>query len=500
MPTINQNWLAQIDVPEWGWMPFCQAGSSNPGTVSAYDGSRFIYWAVQTGSSSTASTTTLWRYDTLTHGWQWLVNLTSTFAGLDIEWDARNGVLWIVEGNNTSVWRYYVPPETVGNKLLSGATTAPGALSSALAPALPTTASTGSNLCLVDEYELADDAPIEETRTLGVVASSGVNAFTIVEASPTAEFQGGLIGSYVRFLTGAHAGLSRCITAITNRNTLVTSSFPSAPAAGDTFVVEVPGGTPGKGRAALSVSSATSTTLVGGAGWPTNFYRDADVVIVSGTGIGQRRRIESNDATTLTIAAATAGNARTGAWTTTPDNTSTFRIVPSGDYIYVQLSGNASALSRADLGATTPAWATAGTFPASPGGGSNLLPSPRWAPFSIVAVRGGGTAVVYRFDIGLRTWATLPSVWGIETLNTGGATSRVPGRARILVHIQGTLRVYSYSPITGVLTPYPQLPYANPAGYDGKRLRVIRVNGVEIVHFLRASGQEFFRLVNGWQA
>ena len=67
------------------------------------------------------------------------------------------------------------------------------------------------------------------------------------------------------------------------------------------------------------VASATSTTLTKtAAGWTTNAYATKTLVIVSGTGVGQRREIASNTATVATV---------TQAWTTTPDTTSTFVIV-----------------------------------------------------------------------------------------------------------------------------------------------------------------------------
>ena len=67
------------------------------------------------------------------------------------------------------------------------------------------------------------------------------------------------------------------------------------------------------------VASATSTTLTKtAAGWTSNAYANYTVVIVSGTGVGQRRTVASNTATVLTVSQA---------WTTTPDTTSTFVVV-----------------------------------------------------------------------------------------------------------------------------------------------------------------------------
>src|SRR6185312_7775064 len=65
-----------------------------------------------------------------------------------------------------------------------------------------------------------------------------------------------------------------------------------------------------------SFNTATTTyldsqTAVGMSGW--------DLQIVAGTGNGQRRKITSNTATTITVSTA---------WTVTPDATSQYQIMP----------------------------------------------------------------------------------------------------------------------------------------------------------------------------
>lgn len=68
----------------------------------------------------------------------------------------------------------------------------------------------------------------------------------------------------------------------------------------------------------LTVSDISSSTTIGktGSAWGTNDYAGRIVEIVSGTGIGQTRRISGNDATTLTVFPA---------WTITPTG-ATFEI------------------------------------------------------------------------------------------------------------------------------------------------------------------------------
>jgi hypothetical protein len=487
---VTYNFKKGTDLSSWHWLNQYMTGASQPGCANAYDGSRYIYWAIQSGSATAASTTQLWRHDTWSNGWQFLVALTNAFTGIDIEYDSVRNVLFVAEGNNTTVWRYFNLNTTAITLL--GLTTNPFALSSAIGTALPAAATTGASIAMTDDVSVQYPTPL---------TASGATTSTLTSATTTAmgdtgpvEFHSGMIGSYLRMTSGAQSGQKRVITAVTDANNLTVVAFGTAPVAGDSYVIELPGGDGPTSAALLTASSATASTLVlTGASWPTNAYRDHDVVIYGGTGAGQRRRIASNDGTTLTLAAAVTGNNRTGNWTTTPDATSTFRIVPSSDFLYLFVGS--TSMYRVDVLATTIAFTTFATVPAAPGAGSNAFHTPVWSPQSLVVFRGGATTTVYRYHIGLQTWTTLTSAWGAETLTTGGTAARIPGRGRFLVHIGGSTRLYMYNPITGELQPMTPPPYAVPTALEGKRLRHVKTaDGVEFIYMLRAGGQEYFRL------
>lgn len=484
-----------IDLPSWHWLNFF-AGVSYPGTANAYDGKRYIYFSVQYGTVFAASTTQLWRFDTWTNGWQYLSALTIGFTGIDVEYDVVRNVLWIAEGNNTTVWRFFNLNAVAVT--LAGQTVQPFILSAAIGAVLPAAATTGASLVNPDDTTTTTPFPLNGSGDITGLADVTSTATSVV--SLVGEFQAGMVGSYVRFTSGALSGAKRLITAVPNATTLTVAAFGLVPAAGDAFLVENPGGYVGAVAAALlAVTGGSTTTLVAaGAGWAVNQYRDADVVIVGGAGAGQRRRVASNDGTTLTLAGAVAGNARTGPFTTAPDATSTFRIVPSCDFVYLFVGS--TSFYRCDVAATTVVWTTFANLPAANGAGANVIPTPGWAPFSVIVFQGGATSVVRRYDIGLQTWATLPSFWGAEALSTGGTVARVPDRPRVCVHIGGSSRIYYVNMVTGLLEPIPQLPYTPPVAYEGKRLRVIRVNGAEWIYFMRAGGQEMFRLAAEWMA
>lgn len=98
-----------------------------------------------------------------------------------------------------------------------------------------------------------------------------------------------------------------------------------------------------------TANSATSTTLTvsPSPAWETNRWRYGYIQITAGTGAGQRRKIASNTADTITI---------TRAWTTTPDTTSTFVIWMTG--IAIDGGAASAAGTTTTLTDSSQAWST----------------------------------------------------------------------------------------------------------------------------------------------
>lgn len=489
MALTSYNFKKGVDVPSWHWLNQFVGGNSNPGTSVAFDEVRYMYFAVQIGTatSGSVSTTQLWRFDTWSNGWQLLVTLTSGNNGLDIEIDTVRNIIWISSGNNATEWRYFNLATTAITLL--GQTIQPYSLSAAITPVLPNIPNTGASIVFIDEN-------IIPATILTGVAGTGSAATLLADSSKT-EFHNGHVGLYLRYTTGALAGQSRVIQSQTSGQSLTTAAFTGAPAVGDAYQIELPGGL---GASPLAATGGSTTTLVmTGAGWTTNLYRDADVVIVGGTGIGQRRRIGSNDGTTLTLASATTGNARTGAFTTAPDATSTFRIVPSTDFVYYNPGSTSTTVSRIDVMATTPAWASVIAQPAASGGGGNMMSAEGIAPFSLYSFRGVATATLYRYDIGLQSWATPTTIWGAETMTTGSSSCIMGPRNRLFLTISASQRCYLFNPAIGTLEPFPLMPYAVPTANDGKRSHYVKtVDGVEWIYHLRSGGSEIWRIPLEW--
>ena len=84
---VAYNFKKGIDLPPWEWLP--QAPQmSYTGCSNTYDGTRYMYWVMQYGAVAGGSTTSLYRYDTWTGGWQLLAAGVVSGSGLDIEIDS----------------------------------------------------------------------------------------------------------------------------------------------------------------------------------------------------------------------------------------------------------------------------------------------------------------------------------------------------------------------------------------------------------------------------
>lgn len=108
----------------------------------------------------------------------------------------------------------------------------------------------------------------------------------------------------------------------------------------DTVLIE--DGTGSETETGTSTSTNSATTLNDtGKAWTLNQWNNYPVTITGGTGFGQTRTISANSATQLTVSTN---------WTTTPDNTSTYRIRQIRDIV----SNNANTLTLSADWAVTP--------------------------------------------------------------------------------------------------------------------------------------------------
>lgn len=484
--SVNYNYKKGIDVPAWQWLAFFPAGSSNPGTANAYDGVRFLYYLVQTGSTATtASTTVLYRYDTWNNGWQLLATTTSGNQGMDLEYDPVRNVLYITHGVSLTSWQVFNLNTT--SVTIANVACAAWALTT-MSPVLPAAPIQGASIT----QPTSDSVPA--VIDTGIAATTGNTTTLVVATAATGTFGPGMVGLQLKVTSGAQSGQKRTITAVTNSTNLtVAPALPGALASTDTFTIEL---------VEDVLTAATTTVLTDStAAWTVNAYSNMDVIITSGAQINQRRRIASNTATALTLSTAVTGNARTGPFAGSPEATATYKIVPSDDFLYYQPGNNSTTLYRIDVAQTTgAAWSAAlAAVPAGISGGGNTFYPAAYAPYFIAALRGNATKDFYLYNIGLNTWSTLTTFAGSETFTTGSSSAMVTGKRKLLVQKEGATRLYALDLLTGQYEPAGTVPYSAPSTYDGKRMRVVTTpDGAQFLYVMRPGGPEFFRVALEW--
>ena len=484
---INYNFIKGVDLPTWQWMPFLPNGSpSYHGYDTDYDGVRYIYAVIQSGTTATsASATQLHRFDTWGLGWQYLATVTSGNRGLTMTYDATRNIVLIAHGAALTSWQVFNLNKTAVS--VCGVSCAAFALTT-MTPVLPAAADYGA--CFV-AIKPKDIPSMVESGAI----STGTTTTTMIDSDPLRAYTDQMIGQQFKITSGALAGQRRFITSVTDENTLVVgSAFGSTPVVGVTYEIALPSGTATAG-AASTLTDSTAT-------WTVNQYANSDVVITSGTGAGQKRRIASNTATVLTLATAVTGNTNTGNWSVTPDATSVYVIQPSSDFLYYTPGTTGTGFYKIDLatGASATTWTTLTASPAAFGGGGNVMWADNVGAFNLLGMRGAGTATFYQYNIGLNSWLTLTMRCGVETFNTGSCSTIWDGQRKMIIQKDSTVRLYALNLATRELEPLATAPYATPGAYCGKRARVVTTaDGVQWLYLQRAGGGEFYRIPLEWR-
>jgi hypothetical protein len=150
---------------------------------------------------------------------------------------------------------------------------------------------------------------LQSTVTPALWADAGVTSSTTTSLTDATQAWApeAHIGRIVRFNTGDAADEWRVITDNTATTLYWSTPLSPAPAAGTGYVIQ------------SAVTSATATTLtLADAGWATDALKGYAVVLASGKGDGQYRKVLGNTADTLTVAAWDTGG--------TPDATTAFAV------------------------------------------------------------------------------------------------------------------------------------------------------------------------------
>ena len=209
-----------------------------------------------------------------------------------------------------------------------------------------------------------------------------------------------------------------------------------------------------------TATAGTATTLTNSAkAWATNQWTNSQVRISAGTGAGQIRTVASNSGNALTVAT----------WTVNPDATSQYSIEGNDDFIYF-IGNNAVTMYRYSIVGNT--WTTLspgvarGAAPGAGLGGSwihsvsaadwtneNAIQNGRY----IYSMRGGGSAVMDRYDIAGNSWASMAYSPSTETFNTG--TKYVYSKDRIYIQKEATGRWFAYDLAESAMQPWSTATY-----------------------------------------
>lgn len=250
------------------------------------------------------------------------------------------------------------------------------------------------------------------------------------------------------------------------------------------------GGFAGAIASGTATAGAAATLTNSGKAWATNQWANYQVRIVSGTGAGQIRTVNSNTGTVLTVSAN---------WGTNPDATSVYVLEGNDDWIWV-VGNNAVTMFRYAIngiaGLSANAQATGDTWiTVAPGGARAAAtlnaPSLNWISDSadvtftienailngrrLYSFRGSGN-VLDVYDIPSNTWALGPITYNRATWAATAGVSYATHKGIIYIQDNGNVPggfFYRFNPATQNLDPLAKLQYPPVATFvTGQKLFV----------------------------
>lgn len=235
-----------------------------------------------------------------------------------------------------------------------------------------------------------------------------------------------------------------------------------------------------------TATSGEATTLTNSAkAWATNQWKNFQIRITAGLGIGQIRTISANDGTQITVSSA---------WATNPDNTSVYKIEANDDLLYF-IGNNSVTVYRYSISANS--WATLSPTVArsgSPGSGTGSLWAGKtgdstWAVENsildgryIYSFRGGNVSTMDRYDIAGGTgtdgtWMNDITYLGKnEKFNTGTSYDIDDNLIYIKQNVSNyPARFFTYSVTGNNLYPLFYETIAESTQIDGNKMFIVKL-------------------------
>jgi hypothetical protein len=239
------------------------------------------------------------------------------------------------------------------------------------------------------------------------------------------------------------------------------------------------------------VQFATGTATAGGANtitnssktWTNNQWANHQIRITGGTGIGQIRTIASNTGTIITVSTN---------WTVNPDNTSTYSIEPNDDFIY--WTGNTSTdMRRYSISGNS--WTTLATRSSTTGSGltanlANEITVSYWKNESnylngryIYSFRGGGSAILDRYDIALNSWSNVTYDTSAGLNPTSGGYGTYADNS--IYYVTNTGVCYEYNIVESNVYPFVTQPFNSGGSAVGDRVVCVKyIDGGTTIKYL----------------
>lgn len=262
-----------------------------------------------------------------------------------------------------------------------------------------------------------------------------------------------------------------------------------------------------------ATAGAAATLTDSGQAWTTNQWANYQVRILSGTGAGQIRTINSNTGTVLTVSAN---------WGTNPDATSVYVIEGNDDWIYVAGNNNVALFRYAIAGiaglsanaqASANTWITIAPGAARAAAGAaglsldcvlNSTDARFTNPDAIVngrriySFRGGATSTLDYYDIAANTWVS-GVAYGQQQVTFTTNTTWIEWRGKIYAQKEATGRFFVFDAAANTLYPLSTLTYPNSTAVLGEKLFLTGYEdgATELLwlHALRHTGTEQFRML-----
>lgn len=489
-----------MDTNTWATLPSLPNGSLENGSFISSDGSRYLY--VSPNARFAATSRKMYRYDTVSTGWQRVADLPADGKyRASADFDETNNALYVAQGSlSPALWRWHPGSSSYSTSGTWVSKTYDLTQVQAWISFTKTIAGTGdtkvytrtsSDSRIWSEWqEVSGDSIQSPTNRYFqfkvVLTGDGSSTPTVSnfslqysqeETAPTLPSQltskssrlpdaetiqsgrdyehqhpyfswsgssdgangSGLEGYYVYFGTNSNAD------PVTDGNYQTTSDYvvSSPMIAGEVYYLRI------KSRDRLGNTSDAATFFS-----YRYFYISPPGSIIKSTGSDFSQGTNNGIAVsgnTMKLRSSAEGSWSTGPNTMPPDNTYGASMVVTGDSIYVARGANTATFWRYDLEALS--WSTLSPIPSNVSTGSSMTHD---GAGNIYLIAGNNTASFYKYNIENDSWLAIGN--GLPATAQPGTDITYIGGGKFLILFTGVREFYSYDSNNNSFSPLSTYP------------------------------------------